>query len=79
MTQLNLFEYLEKKYHPKLNIRSAEPPCYGCVFAIKRGHFRLCAIGHDGYKKIGIWDYCKDRKEDEDGKKNIPRRSVGKS
>ena len=55
MTQLNLFEYAKK-------LKPSEPPCYDCIFAIKRGHFRLCALGHAGYKKIGIWEMCKDRK-----------------
>lgn len=58
MTQLNLFDYAKK-------LKPLEPPCYGCVFAIKRGHFRLCAIGKSGYKKIGVWEFCKDRKEKE--------------
>lgn len=55
MTQLNLFDYAKK-------LKPSEPPCYSCVFAIKRGHFRLCAMGKAGYKKIGIWEFCKDWK-----------------
>ena len=38
--------------------RPPEPPCYSCVFAIKRGHFRLCNGSGKGYKHIGIWEYC---------------------
>lgn len=69
MKQLNLFDYAKK-------IKPSEPPCYNCVFAIKRGNFRLCAIGKSGYKKIGIWEFCKERKEnDNDGseKKTIQK------
>lgn len=62
MTQLNLFEYAKK-------LKPSEPPCYNCIFAMKRGNFRLCAIGKAGYKKIGIWEFCKDRKEKENGEK----------
>lgn len=60
MTQLNLFEYAKK-------LKPSEPPCYNCTFAMKRGNFRLCAIGKAGYKKIGIWEFCEDRKEKENG------------
>ena len=66
MTQLNLFDYVKK-------LKPSEPPCYNCVFAIRRGNFRLCALGKDGYKKIGIWEFCKDRKEMDDGQ-DIPRK-----
>lgn len=52
--QLSIFDILGK---PK------EPPCYSCTFAIRRGRFRLCAIGKKGYKKIGIWEFCKSWKE----------------
>ena len=43
---------------PKQRDRPEEPPCYSCVYAIKRGHFRLCSNGKDGYKHIGIWEFC---------------------
>ena len=41
------------------------PPCYTCKYAIKRGNFRLCKIGKEGYKNIGEWGDC-DEYETED-------------
>lgn len=41
---------------PKAN---AEPLCYSCIHALKRGNFRLCVEGGDGYCHIGEDVRCK--------------------
>lgn len=43
-----------------------EPPCYDCIHAIKRGNFRLCSKGLEGYKHIGEWKYCSEQIKNED-------------
>lgn len=31
----------------------ADPPCYTCKHALRRGIFRLCGMGRNGYRKKG--------------------------
>lgn len=46
----------------RINNRPNEPPCYDCISAVKRGNFRLCNDGEEGYKHIGVWEYCPKQK-----------------
>lgn len=36
----------------------AYPPCYTCKHALRRGPFRLCGMGRDGYRLKGEWVEC---------------------
>lgn len=45
-----------------VNTRPNEPPCYDCLSAVRRGNFRLCRDGEEGYKHIGEWSYCPKQK-----------------
>ena len=44
-------------------INAPEPMCYSCGYQIRRGPFRLCSLGRDGYKHIGQPVICDRHKE----------------
>ena len=54
----------------KKSVLMYEPPCYTCRYSQKRGNFRLCRKGKDGYKHIGEEVKCNLYKPIEKEKKN---------
>lgn len=54
--QLNIFDFImkpDKEFDLSQYINVPEPMCYSCGYQIRRGPFRLCSLGRDGYRRIG--------------------------
>lgn len=61
---MTMFEFLDKPIESMEGFMNLpEPPCYTCEYAIKRGSFRLCRQGEEGYRRIGEWTNCRKYKE----------------
>ena len=67
MKQLSIFDVMPFAAEGRVDSKTCasrkkpdHPLCYDCQYAIRRGGFRLCRLGHRGYRTIGKFFGCED-------------------